>query len=195
MEFEALGLNQKTKGKLKMKMKILLYVVSLSCSTVWASEVNVIANSDFEKVNANNVIADWISTAKVEVLSERVNGNKVLRVYATIKSSDNTYLGSVSQKLPDLTAGKYILSGEFKGDLSALYLVVRNTSGFKFTKWIPANLFVKSEKEGWYIFSENLEVPSDVKDGQIFIETYQKKEEGQYTDLNSIKLIKQEDKK
>ncbi|MEI6422684.1 MAG: hypothetical protein WCP55_10730 [Lentisphaerota bacterium] len=178
-----------------MKMKTLMCVASLSCSTVWAAEVNVIANSDFEKVDANNVVSNWKSSAKIEVLNEKVDGNEVLRVYATIKSSNNIYWGSVDQKLPDLTAGKYILSGEFKGDLSGLNLVVRNTSGFKFAKWIPAYLFVKSEKEGWYIFSENLEVPSDVKDGQIVIETYQKKEDDQYTDLNSIKLIKQKDKK
>ena len=115
-------------------MKTLMCVVSLSCSTVWAAEVNVIANSDFEKVDANNVVSNWKSSAKIEVLNEKVDGNEVLRVYATIKSSNNIYWGSVDQKLPDLTAGKYILSGEFKGDLSGLNLVVQNTSGFKFAK-------------------------------------------------------------
>jgi hypothetical protein len=182
-----------------MKIKTLLCVASLSCSTVWAVEVNVIANSDFENVDANNAAADWKSAGKIEVAEEGVNGSKVLRSFATIKGSTNIYRGSVYQKLPDLTPGKYILSGEFKGDLSGLYLVVFYTSdtvsGGKFTKWISVNPSVKTNEDGWYKFSETLEVPAGGKNGMIVIETHQKQEKDQYTDLDNVKLIKQEDKK
>lgn len=178
-------------------MKTLMCVASLSCSTIWAAEVNVIANSDFEKVDANNVVSNWKpggENGKIEVLAEGVNGSKVLRTYATIKGSNNIYRGSMYQKLPDLTAGKYILSGEFKGDLSGLYLVVFYTSdtvaGGKFTKWISVNPSVKANKDGWYKFSETLEVPADVKGGMLVIETHQKQEKDQYADLDNIKLEK-----
>lgn len=178
-----------------MKIKTLLCVTSLSCSTVWAAEVNVIANSDFEKVDANNAAADWKSAGRIEVAGEGVNGSKVLRSFATIKGSTNIYRGSVYQKLPDLTPGKYILSGEFKGDLSGLYLVIFFNKDAKFTKWISNNNFVKANEEGWYKFSETLEVPTGVKGAMLVIETHQKQEKDQYTDLDNINLILLEDKK
>lgn len=180
-----------------MKLKTLFYVASLSCSTVLAGEVNVIVNSDFEKVDADNAVANW-KGSKIEVLQEGVNGSKVLRVHDTFKSSNNIYRGSVLQKIPDLYAGKYMLSGEFKGTLSGLYLVVfytKDPAGAKFTKWISADRFIKSKDEGWYKFSEALEVPADGKDGMIIIETWHQKEKGLYADLCNVKLIKQEDKK
>ncbi|MFA6104108.1 MAG: hypothetical protein WC721_18100 [Victivallaceae bacterium] len=181
-----------------MKMTTLLCAASLSCLTAWAGEVNIIANSDFEKVDENNVVANWKAGtgSRMEVVGEGVNGSKVLRTYSTIKVSNVLYRGSICQKFPDLTAGKYVLSGEFKGALGGLYLVViyNKDASSKFAKWISADRFVKTEEAGWFKFSEPLEVPADTKDALLVIETYQL-EKDQYTDLDNVKLIKQEDKK
>jgi hypothetical protein len=177
----------------KMTKIAMLTTLGLTLGTTLVAENNALTNSGFEQP-----LKAWknYQGQKPQLVDDGINRSKCLKTLATIKAGKQ-FKSNVFQDINSLTAGKYVFSGYFKGDVAALWLVISfdktgQGKGAKFTKWLAKSKFKASDIVGWNRFSFMITVPAETVKGQLVIEAFCNQKATAVL-LDDIKLVKQED--
>ena len=122
-----------------------------------AAEQNILKNGDFKAVAKNNVPTSWRLDGKNAAVTDN-NGVKEFQAMPIFRH--NSYFASLGQSL-DLTAGKYKFSGEVKGKMTHLNLVVY--CGNLKPKTTLRRVSFTGEMKDWKTFSTEFTLSGDQK--------------------------------
>ena len=143
-----------------MKIKLLISLL-LPGMVLFAgmSEKNWLENGDLSSFDSKKNLRSW-RVESTGISADNVNGVSELTLKPQFKYGKH-YV-NLSQRIPGITKGHYVLSGEFKGAVHTIYLVVTMPAGHK-----PANRLVVAKLPGkadaWTSFQMEFDIPADMK--------------------------------
>jgi hypothetical protein len=171
-----------------MKKSILLLYLLAS---MLAAGSNILQNWDFSLSDEQGQPASWqCQLGAMQILAGGVRGQKMLEMQTA--PHQEQFKGNLVQSLKQLKGGHYILSGYFRGDASALWIVVNYASQSAFKLWLPQHKFQASELQGWWRFSSKIHIPEDAATGFLVIEPFSQVKEGKVC-FSNILMEYQED--
>ena len=168
----------------KMKNTVIVFLFALACLTAVPDD-NLIKNPDFKvsvgKQNPDNWSV-W-SVGKAEVTTANVpDGKTAMRTAVGYKEKSREYYrGSLSQAIGKLVPGEYELSLNFRGELEAVFVMLRDNAGtaktdFILRSWIPRQKFVPAANApGWFKFYSKITVPKEIPDALFIFQGEDKK--------------------
>lgn len=164
-----------------MKRSIIALMIAFVCLT-GAADDNLIKNPEF-KVSAGSQKTDnWI-TGKVEgVTPNALEGKQSIKIAVDYKEESREYYrGNLSQTIGKLVPGEYELSACFRGDLSAVFVILRDAAGsaktdFMLRSWIPCQKFVPAANApGWFKFYSKIVVRKEISNVMFIFQGEAKK--------------------
>jgi hypothetical protein len=171
-----------------MKKSILLLCL---LGSMLAAGTNIVRNSDFSASDEQGRPAPWqCQLGKMQILAEGIRGQKMLEIQTV--SHQEQFKGNLIQFFEQMKSGDYILSGYFRGDASALWIVVNYADQSAFKLWLPQHKFQASDVQGWWRFSNKIHIPEDAAKGFLVIEPFSKDKEGKIH-FSNILMEYQED--
>ena len=172
--------------KKNMMMLLCLLVSSLMAGT------NVVQNSDFSASDDQGRPASWqCHLGNCKILPGGIRGQKMLEL-TTFQYKEGQFKGTLVQSLSQLKAGDYILSGYFRGDASALWIVLNYGDKPALKLWLSKGQFQASDVPDWWRFSSKINIPEDSPKGVLVIEPFSQSQ-GEKICLSNILLEYQED--
>lgn len=142
--------------KIKLLISLLLPGILLFAD---ASEKNWLTNGDLSSFDSKKNLRSW-RVESTGISADNVNGVSELTLKPQFKYGKH-YV-NLSQRISGITKGHYVLSGEFKGAVHTIYLVVTMPAGHK-----PANRLVVAKLPGkadaWTSFQMEFDIPADMK--------------------------------
>jgi len=183
---------------MRKKIKLVMLVIfGLTLATAVFAQDNFLVNSNFEQTNKNNTLTAWKTyKGKQQQAGSGINSSKCLQSSAKIPAGKQ-FKSNSFQIINKLESGKYVLSGYYKGNLSALWIVVSfdkasKSAAAKFTKWLSRSKFKKSDIDGWNRFSFMVKAPEGTAKGLFTIEAFCNSKDT-VVFFDDIKLVKQND--
>lgn len=164
-----------------MKNTAIVFLFALACLTAVADD-NLIKNPEF-KVSSGKQKPDNWSVGKAEVTTANVpDGKTAMKTAVEYKEKSREYYrGSLSQRIGKLVPGEYELSLNFRGELEAVFVILRDNAGtaktdFMLRSWIPRQKFVPAANApGWFKFYSKIIVGKEIPDALFIFQGEDKK--------------------
>ncbi len=164
-----------------MKKGIVVFLFAFACLTAVPDE-NLIRNPDF-KISAGKQTPDDWNAGKSEVTAVNVpNGKAAMKTIVGYREQSREYYrGNLSQRIGKLGPGEYELSLIFRGDLDAVFVILRDNAGiaktdFMLRNWVPRQQFIPdANAPGWFKFYSKIKVGKEFPDVLFFFQGEAKK--------------------
>ena len=175
-----------------------IFVAAVLLCTLIAAEAqsqNLLNNSGFENLGEDGALVAWKRDYRYPIKNTAggIGGGKCLQLKTEVPQG-KSYRNNIVQRIGKLPSGDYILSGYFKGDISALWIVLsfreKIEKGNKQYKWLSKDLFQESEHAGWWRFAIKINVPEGTKQGILLLAPFSYKKDT-IASFDDIKLIAQ----
>jgi hypothetical protein len=165
----------------KMQKPLLVFLFALLSLTA-LSDDNLIKNPAFN-ISPGSQKPDHWRGGKMEVSAGNLPEAKAAMKIA-VENKEKTkeyYRGSLSQVIGKLVPGEYELSLNFRGELAAIFAIVRDNSedtkpDFMLRSWVPQQKFVRAANApGWFKFYSRIIVDKELSDALFIFQGEDKK--------------------
>jgi len=159
----------------------MVFLFAFACMAAVPDD-NLIKNPEF-KISAGKQKPDNWSVGKAEVTTANVpEGKTAMKTAVEFKEiSREYYRGSLSQTIGKLVPGEYELSLNFRGELDAVFVILRDNAGtaktdFMLRSWIPRQKFAPAANApGWFKFYSKITVGKEIPDALFIFQGEDKK--------------------
>jgi len=160
-----------------MRKFFLIALFFVAACGLSGQSANLFSNSSFRELNSSSLPLSWgisISGERKVISGEEFN---ILQLSSLLRNS--RYKVSISQKLSSLPAGKYVISGDIRGNVDILNIVLlfnENKALAPILQQISGGK-MGNLADGWRSFSSFLQVPQNEAGGIVVFEPFTQQEE------------------